>query len=93
MYNYKFMKYVVVVVVVLVMVVCGSDGMFIFGSVMLDIILFIIMFVKNVVFFLGDGMGMIIMIVVCIYKVGEDGELIMDMLLEIGFVCMYLNNV
>ncbi|KMY65421.1 hypothetical protein AAU61_22345, partial [Desulfocarbo indianensis] len=41
---------------------------------------------KNVVFFLGDGMGLTTMTAARIYKVGEDGELTMDTLPETGFV-------
>lgn len=41
---------------------------------------------KNVLFFLGDGMGMTTMTAARIYKVGEDGELTMDTLPETAFV-------
>ena len=47
---------------------------------------------KNVVFFLGDGMGMNTMTAARIYKVGEDGELTMDTLPETAFVKTYSNN-
>ncbi|AOY91969.1 alkaline phosphatase [Cupriavidus sp. USMAA2-4] len=47
---------------------------------------------KNVVFFLGDGMGMTTMTAARIYKVGEDGDLTMDTLPESGFVRTYSNN-
>jgi alkaline phosphatase len=47
---------------------------------------------KNVVFFLGDGMGMTTMTAARIYKVGEDGNLTMDTLPESGFVRTYSNN-
>ena len=47
---------------------------------------------KNVVFFLGDGMGLATMTAARIYKVGEDGELTMDTLPETGFVRTYSNN-
>lgn len=41
---------------------------------------------KNVVFFLGDGMGMTTLTAARIYSVGEDGELTIDTLPETGFV-------
>lgn len=41
---------------------------------------------KNVLFFLGDGMGMTTMTAARIYKVGEDGELTMDTLPETAFI-------
>ncbi|MES2015118.1 MAG: alkaline phosphatase [Pseudomonadota bacterium] len=41
---------------------------------------------KNVIFFLGDGMGMTTMTAARIYAVGEDGELTMDTLPETAFV-------
>ena len=44
---------------------------------------------KNVVFFLGDGMGMTTMTAARICKVGEDGDLTMDTLPESGFVRTY----
>ncbi len=47
---------------------------------------------KNVVFFLGDGMGMNTMTAARIYKAGEDGELTMDTLPETGFVKTFSNN-
>lgn len=47
---------------------------------------------KNVVFFLGDGMGMTTMTAARIYKVGEDGDLTMDTLPESGFIRTYSNN-
>jgi len=47
---------------------------------------------KNVVFFLGDGMGLTTMTAARIYKVGEDGELTMDTLPETGFVRTFSNN-
>jgi len=37
---------------------------------------------KNIIFFLGDGMGMTTMTAARIYSVGEDGELTMDTLPE-----------
>ena len=47
---------------------------------------------KNVVFFLGDGMGMTTLTAARIYKVGEDGNLTIDTLPETGFVRTYSNN-
>lgn len=41
---------------------------------------------KNVLFFLGDGMGLTTMTAARIYKVGEDGEMTMDTLPETAFV-------
>lgn len=47
---------------------------------------------KNVIFFLGDGMGITTMTASRIYKVGEDGELTMDKLPETAFVHTYSND-
>ncbi|WP_043816274.1 alkaline phosphatase [Rubrivivax gelatinosus] len=47
---------------------------------------------KNVLFFLGDGMGMTTMTAARIYSVGEDGELTMDQLPETAFVHTYSND-
>jgi len=47
---------------------------------------------KNIIFFLGDGMGMTTMTAARIYSVGEDGELTMDTLPETAFVKTYSNN-
>jgi len=47
---------------------------------------------KNVIFFLGDGMGLTTQTAARIYKVGEDGELTMDTLPETAFVRTYSNN-
>jgi alkaline phosphatase len=47
---------------------------------------------KNVIFFLGDGMGMTTMTAARIYKAGEDGSLTMDTLPETGFVKTYSND-
>jgi alkaline phosphatase len=47
---------------------------------------------KNVLFFLGDGMGITTMTAARIYKVGEDGELTMDQLPETAFVHTYSND-
>ncbi len=44
---------------------------------------------KNVLFFLGDGMGITTMTAARIYHVGEDGELTMDKLPETAFVHTY----
>lgn len=46
----------------------------------------------NVIFFLGDGMGMTTMTAARIYAVGEDGELTMDTLPETAFVKTYSND-
>jgi alkaline phosphatase len=46
----------------------------------------------NVIFFLGDGMGITTMTAARIYQVGEDGELTMDTLPESAFVKTYSNN-
>jgi len=47
---------------------------------------------KNVVFFLGDGMGMTTLTAARIYSVGEDGELTIDTLPETGFVKTFSND-
>ncbi|MDB5730930.1 MAG: alkaline phosphatase lipoprotein [Variovorax sp.] len=47
---------------------------------------------KNVIFFLGDGMGMTTMTAARIYKAGEDGELTMDTLPESAFIKTYSAN-
>ncbi|SCX73037.1 alkaline phosphatase [Variovorax sp. EL159] len=47
---------------------------------------------KNVIFFLGDGMGITTMTAARIYKVGEDGDLTMDTLPETAFVHTYSND-
>lgn len=47
---------------------------------------------KNVLFFLGDGMGMTTMTAARIYAVGEDGELTMDTLPETAFIKTYSTN-
>ncbi|AIY43597.1 Alkaline phosphatase [Collimonas arenae] len=47
---------------------------------------------KNVIFFLGDGMGITTMTAARIYKVGEDGDLTVDTLPETGFVTTYSND-
>jgi alkaline phosphatase len=47
---------------------------------------------KNILFFLGDGMGMTTMTAARIYKVGEDGELTMDTLPETAFIKTFAKN-
>lgn len=47
---------------------------------------------KNVIFFLGDGMGMTTMTAARIYSVGEDGSLTMDTLPETAFVKTFSND-
>ncbi|MFL6658763.1 MAG: alkaline phosphatase [Massilia sp.] len=47
---------------------------------------------KNVIFFLGDGMGMTTMTAARIYAVGEDGELTIDTLPETAFVKTFSND-
>lgn len=47
---------------------------------------------KNVVFFLGDGMGITTLTAARIYKVGEEGELTIDTLPETGFVKTFSND-
>ncbi|MBS0293464.1 MAG: alkaline phosphatase [Proteobacteria bacterium] len=47
---------------------------------------------KNILFFLGDGMGLTTQTAARIYKVGEDGELTMDKLPETAFIRTYSNN-
>ncbi|MFT3801424.1 MAG: alkaline phosphatase [Burkholderiaceae bacterium] len=47
---------------------------------------------RNVLFFLGDGMGITTMTAARIYHVGEDGELTMDTLPETAFVHTYSND-
>ena len=47
---------------------------------------------KNVIFFLGDGMGMTTMTAARIYSVGESGQLTMDTLPETAFVKTYSND-
>ena len=47
---------------------------------------------KNVLFFLGDGMGITTMTATRIYSVGEDGELTMDKLPETAFVHTFSND-
>lgn len=47
---------------------------------------------KNLIFFLGDGMGMTTMTAARIYSVGEDGNLAMDNLPESAFVRTFSND-
>ncbi|CKR18513.1 Probable alkaline phosphatase [Mycobacterium tuberculosis] len=47
---------------------------------------------KNILFFLGDGMGITTMTAARIYKVGEDGDLTMDALPETAFVHTYSDD-
>lgn len=47
---------------------------------------------KNVLFFLGDGMGITTLTAARIYSVGEEGELAVDRLPETAFVHTYSND-
>ena len=47
---------------------------------------------KNILFFLGDGMGMTTMTAARIYQAGEDGELTMDTLPETAFIKTFSAN-
>ena len=47
---------------------------------------------KNIIFFLGDGMGLNTLTAARIYAVGEDGELTVDTLPESAFVKTFSNN-
>ena len=47
---------------------------------------------KNVIFFLGDGYGMVPMTAARIYAAGEDGELTIDTFPETAFVKTYSND-
>ncbi|AMC35293.1 alkaline phosphatase [Janthinobacterium sp. B9-8] len=47
---------------------------------------------KNVIFFLGDGMGMTTLTAARTYAVGEDGELTIDTLPETAFIKTYSND-
>src|SRR5882762_9809398 len=47
---------------------------------------------KNVVFFLGDGMGIPVLTGARIYSVGEEGSLTIDTLPETGFVRTYSHD-
>lgn len=46
----------------------------------------------NVIFFLGDGYGMVPMTAARIYTAGEDGELALDTFPETAFVKTYSND-
>src|SRR5437868_8948489 len=46
----------------------------------------------NVIFFLGDGMGMATLTAARIYSVGEDGDLTIDTLPETAFVKTFSND-
>ncbi|WP_038719402.1 alkaline phosphatase, partial [Burkholderia pseudomallei] len=47
---------------------------------------------RNVIFFLGDGMGMTTLTAARIYALGEDGALTLDTLPETAFVKTYSND-
>ncbi len=47
---------------------------------------------RNIIFFLGDGMGMNTLTAARIYAVGEDGELTIDTLPESAFVKTFAND-
>ncbi len=47
---------------------------------------------KNVIFFLGDGFGMVPMTAARIYAAGEDGELTIDTFPETAFIKTYSND-
>jgi alkaline phosphatase len=47
---------------------------------------------KNIIFFLGDGMGINTLTAARIYAVGEEGELAIDKLPEAAFVKTFSNN-
>ena len=47
---------------------------------------------KNIIFFLGDGMGMNTLTAARIYAVGEDGDLTLDTLPESAFVKTFSND-
>ena len=47
---------------------------------------------KNIIFFLGDGMGINTLTAARIYAVGEDGQLTLDTLPESAFVKTYSND-
>ena len=92
MHNHKLTKYAAAAAAALAMAACGSDGTSTSGSATPDTTPPTTTPAKNVVFFLGDGMGLTTMTAARIYKVGEDGELTMDTLAETGFVRTYSNN-
>src|SRR4051812_28252371 len=47
---------------------------------------------KNIIFFLGDGMGINTLTAARIYAVGEDGDLTIDTLPESAFVKTFSND-
>ena len=47
---------------------------------------------KNIIFFLGDGMGINTLTAARIYAVGEEGQLTLDTLPESAFVKTYLER-
>jgi len=47
---------------------------------------------RNVIFFLGDGMGMTTLTAARIYSVGEEGSLTIDTLPETAFIKTYSND-
>jgi alkaline phosphatase len=47
---------------------------------------------KNIIFFLGDGMGIATLTAARIYSVGEDGELTIDTFPETAFIKTYSND-
>nr|WP_311528761.1 alkaline phosphatase [uncultured Ralstonia sp.] len=87
MHNHKLTKYAAAAAAALTMAACSSDGTSGAGSNAAAATP-----TKNVVFFLGDGMGMTTMTAARIYKVGEAGDLTMDTLPESGFVRTYSND-
>ncbi len=94
MHNHKLTKYAAAAAAALAIATlgaCGSDGTSTTGNATPDAGTPTTP-TKNVVFFLGDGMGLTTMTAARIYKVGEDGELTMDTLPETGFVRTYSNN-
>ena len=93
MHNHKLTKYAAAAAAALAMAACGSDGTSSnAGTAAPDAGTPATTPTKNVVFFLGDGMGLTTMTAARIYKVGEDGELTMDTLPETGFVRTFSNN-
>lgn len=92
MHNHKLTKYAAAVAAALAMAACGSDGTSSNAGTAAPDAGTPTTPAKNVVFFLGDGMGMTTMTAARIYKVGEDGELTMDTLPETGFVRTFSNN-
>ena len=95
MHNHKLTKYAAAIAAAIAMTAlagCGSDGTSNVGNATPDAGTSTTTPTKNVVFFLGDGMGLTTMTAARIYKVGEDGELTMDTLPETGFVRTYSNN-